>query len=63
MITPLSEPYLADSRRLRERIALVPLGRLGRPRDIAYLALYLASDEASYVTGSEIIIDGGRTAQ
>ncbi len=63
VITPMSEPYLADSRRLRERIALVPLGRLGRPRDIAYLALYLASDEASYVTGIEIVIDGGRTAQ
>jgi meso-butanediol dehydrogenase/(S,S)-butanediol dehydrogenase/diacetyl reductase len=37
----------------------MPLGRLGRPEDIAYLALYLASDEAEWMTGSDIVIDGG----
>lgn len=37
----------------------IPLKRMGRPEDIAYAALYLASDESSFVTGSEIIIDGG----
>jgi NAD(P)-dependent dehydrogenase (short-subunit alcohol dehydrogenase family) len=42
---------------------LIPVGRLGAPEDIANLALYLASDESSYVTGAEIVIDGGRTAQ
>ena len=41
----------------------VPLGRLGTSEDIAYGVLYLASDEASFVTGSELVIDGGRTAQ
>ena len=41
---------------------MVPLGRLGTPEDVAYLALYLASDQAGYVTGIEVIIDGGRTA-
>jgi NAD(P)-dependent dehydrogenase (short-subunit alcohol dehydrogenase family) len=41
----------------------VPLGRIGMPEDIAYGALYLASDEASFVTGSELVIDGGSTAQ
>ena len=45
------------------RVARVPLGRMGTPEEIAYGVLYLASDEASFVTGSELIIDGGRTAQ
>ncbi|MBK1871222.1 SDR family NAD(P)-dependent oxidoreductase [Aestuariivirga sp. YIM B02566] len=39
----------------------IPLGRLGSPRDIAHAALFLASDEASYITGTTIIIDGGQT--
>ena len=41
----------------------IPLGRLGTPEDIAELALYLASDESSFVTGAEFVIDGGVTAQ
>ncbi|NCA13803.1 MAG: SDR family oxidoreductase [Proteobacteria bacterium] len=39
-----------------------PLGRLARPEEIAQVALFLASDEASYVTGTEIAVDGGYTA-
>ena len=49
-----------DPQVLMER---VPLGRIGTPEEIAYGVLYLASDESSFVTGSELIIDGGRTAQ
>ncbi len=45
------------------RISRVPLGRIGTPEEIAYGVLYLASDESSFVTGTELIIDGGRTAQ
>jgi NAD(P)-dependent dehydrogenase (short-subunit alcohol dehydrogenase family) len=41
----------------------VPLGRVGTPEDVAYGVLYLASDESSFVTGSELVIDGGTTAQ
>jgi NAD(P)-dependent dehydrogenase (short-subunit alcohol dehydrogenase family) len=48
---------------LQTLVERVPLGRLGTSEDIAYGVLYLASDEASFVTGSELVIDGGRTAQ
>ena len=46
----------------RERITLHPLGRLGQPEDIAGLAVYLASDESSWVTGSVFPVDGGYLA-
>ena len=39
----------------------VPLGRLGTPRDVANAALFLASDDADYITGTTIIVDGGQT--
>ena len=41
--------------------AAIPLGRLGTPRDIANCALFLASEDASYITGTTIIVDGGQT--
>ena len=46
-----------------QRVAATPMRRIGRPEEIAYGVLYLASDESSFVTGSELVIDGGRTAQ
>lgn len=49
-----------------ERVALVarqPMGRLGRPEEVAKAAVYLASDDADFVTGSALVIDGGLTAQ
>jgi NAD(P)-dependent dehydrogenase (short-subunit alcohol dehydrogenase family) len=46
----------------RERLATIPLGRMGRPADVAELAVYLASDESSWLTGAAIPLDGGLTA-
>ena len=43
--------------------ALQPVGRLGSPEDVAYGVLYLASDESKFVTGAELVIDGGYTAR
>ncbi len=45
------------------KAAVTPLRRLGEVMDVAYGVLYLASDEASFVTGTELVIDGGYTAQ
>ncbi|MSP97072.1 MAG: glucose 1-dehydrogenase [Betaproteobacteria bacterium] len=46
-----------------ERVSLTPIGRIGTPEDIAWGNLYLASDESSFVTGAEFVIDGGMTAR
>jgi NAD(P)-dependent dehydrogenase (short-subunit alcohol dehydrogenase family) len=59
--TPLQAPYLTAERR-REFEAGIPLGRLGQPRDIASVALFLASDESAFMTGAELVVDGGFTA-
>jgi len=50
-----------DALKIREDRA--PIGRLGSPEDVAYAVLYLASDESKYMTGAEIVVDGGVTAQ
>ena len=47
----------------RDLEALHPLGHLGEPDDVAYAVLYLASDESKFATGSELVVDGGYTAQ
>ena len=61
--TPMTEGLLANPGNREDRMNRTPLKRLGTPEDVAYGALYLASDEASFVTGSELVIDGGRTAE
>lgn len=59
--TPLQAPYLTDALR-REFEGGIPLGRIAQPREIAQVALFLASDESSYMTGAELVVDGGFTA-
>ncbi len=61
--TPMTQDMLADAAHREERTQRIPLGRAGTAEDVAYGVLYLASDESSFVTGSELVIDGGATAQ
>ncbi len=61
--TPMTIDAHSDPTIRAGRIEGIPLGRMGIPEDIAYGVLYLASDESSFVTGSELVIDGGSTAQ
>jgi cyclopentanol dehydrogenase len=60
--TPMTQPGHSNPEVAKMRLQATPLGRFGTPADIAAGCLYLASDEASWVTGSELVIDGGMTA-
>jgi NAD(P)-dependent dehydrogenase (short-subunit alcohol dehydrogenase family) len=60
--TEMNQPLLADTERYREMQAKIPLGRWGELNEIGGLAVFLASDASSYVTGAAIAIDGGWTA-
>ena len=62
--TPMIQQVWHGEEQSREAaLARTPLGRIGTPDDIAYGVLFLASDESSFMTGSELVIDGGSTAQ
>ncbi|BAI95094.1 dehydrogenase [Sphingobium sp. TA15] len=61
--TPLTAPAHADAEIARSLLADVPLGRIGQAEEIADGILFLASDESRYMTGAELVIDGGSTAQ
>jgi NAD(P)-dependent dehydrogenase (short-subunit alcohol dehydrogenase family) len=60
--TPLLEYLIADEGKRNNRLNHIPAGRFGEPRDIANAALYLASDDSDWVTGTEFLVDGGITA-
>jgi NAD(P)-dependent dehydrogenase (short-subunit alcohol dehydrogenase family) len=63
IVTPMTEAGRADPERNELTLSRIPLGRHGEPSDVAYGVLFLASDESSFMTGSELVIDGGWTAQ
>ena len=63
IVTPMIQEGLADPDLHQGGLDRLPIKRMGTVDDVAYGVLYLASDEASYVTGSELVIDGGMTAQ
>ena len=57
--TPLLRELLRDEEARQRRLSRIPLGRFGRPEDVVYAALYLASDESSWTTGTTFVVDGG----
>jgi Tropinone reductase 1 len=61
--TPLTEPVLTQPDRLEKILARTPLGRVGKPAEVASLACYLAMDKSSYITGQNISVDGGMSAK
>jgi 3(or 17)beta-hydroxysteroid dehydrogenase len=63
IVTPMTEKRRADPVIRARMVSRIPLGRYGEAEEIAYGVLYLASDESRFVTGSELVIDGGWTAQ
>ncbi|MBY0121413.1 SDR family NAD(P)-dependent oxidoreductase [Bacillus sp. S/N-304-OC-R1] len=61
--TPMTKGLQSSQAAVEQLIAMTPLKRLGQPADIANAALFLVSDEASYISGAELTIDGGYSAQ
>lgn len=58
--TPLLKDLSTEEK--QELVALHPIGRLGRPEEVAKTVLFLASDDASFITGASLLVDGGYTA-
>lgn len=59
ILTPLLAGLFPNEEEKMKRLNRIPLGRFGLPEDIAYAALYLASDESAWMTGTEFVVDGG----
>ena len=63
IVTEMTRAGRNDPDRLATMMSRIPMGRYGEPEEVANAVLYLASDESSFVTGSEVVVDGGWTAQ
>jgi glucose 1-dehydrogenase len=61
--TPINQGVLNDPTAMKNAVSEIPLGRFGRPEEVASVAVFLASDESDYVTGSTYYVDGGLTQQ
>jgi len=59
--TPLTEKIYEDESVTQARIEMIPLRRIGRPEEVAYCVLFFCSEESAYITGQDIIVDGGLT--
>lgn len=62
IMTPMLAKFLSDDAKRNRRLVHIPMGRFGEPSEIANGALFLASDESSWMTGQSLVIDGGITA-
>jgi len=61
--TPMTAPMIHDRKGAPEMLSWTPIGHFGEPLDVAYGVLFLASEESKFITGSELVIDGGWSAQ
>ncbi|MEE8347493.1 MAG: SDR family oxidoreductase, partial [Dehalococcoidia bacterium] len=59
ILTPLLESLFPNEEERLKRLNRIPMGRFGRPEDVVNAALYLASDESSWTTGTTFVVDGG----
>ena len=57
--TPMIDPLKADPKTMEGTLARIPLHRVGKPEEVSNLVLFLASDASSYMTGSDVVVDGG----
>jgi glucose 1-dehydrogenase len=57
----MNKEILEDEKKKKEEEMRIPMRRIGRPEEIAKVALFLASDDASYITGTTVYVDGGLT--
>lgn len=61
--TDLNREYLAKPENLQKNLSLIPLRRIGNPEDVAGMAVFLCTDDASYITGTTLLVDGGWTIE